>query len=286
MIKDTVYDLRLPGTWCKVNGYVNFSFGHCAQPEDGKINLHNNFHGCREGMIGNMRQLITSSSSIFKTDKMRMIFAWKCSNRGSADRSQAVEDKTMLAKSLKDGDAWMRRGLAVLNICEKHAGWYLTRVYKCNGIADSVSNHVSGEDSVIKWVNPYYFLSSRRWLKSSYMTSLYVLLVRMCGDERITKVKDFDALVKLISGLGSLQRDNSHVTKTLPYWEAILKGYPEIFEKKKIEHYWEGARIGNTGNGNGGEGISMFCSGSTNYKNARERMLKVKNDLDAKKKKK
>lgn len=293
---DTVYDLRLPGTWCEINGYINFNFGHCTRPKDGKISMHNSFHSCREGLCTNMRKIITSGASTFETDKMRMIFVWKVNNRDP--KNNFGTSKAVLKAGIAEADAWMRRGLSVLNACEKHAGWYLTRAYKCKGIADQFRpslGHRQGENERqpdlvpnkhVEWANAYYFLSSRRWMKSSYLTSLYVLLVRMCGDKKFEGVKNFKGLMEIINKntASGFSHDNGYIKSTSPYWEATLKGYSEIFEKKKIDYYWDGNRIGSTSNNDGHEGIQRFCDGSTSYTEAYQAMMKVKKNLDAKKK--
>ena len=104
------------------------------------------------------------------------------------------------------------RAAAVLKAFDKLAGWPLTRVYKLDVGSKS------------DWLQAYYFWSSRRWMKASYLVSLYVLLVRMCKDTRIDGFKDFDGMVKKIQkAINSgtpLKNDHSYVKTSLPYWKA------------------------------------------------------------------
>jgi hypothetical protein len=234
--------------------YFGFSFGAATEPKNGELTVIHSTHTCREGLISNMRSRILGDSVEQPTDKMRMIFRW-CLSKGNetADR--------------KTSEAWCKRAIPVLHAFERLAGWPLTRVYRLE----------TGED----FLDAYYFWSSRRWMKASYMVSLYVLLVRMCKDERITGFKDFYSLIKLISKVSKAKQlitDHHYVTSSLPYWEALMVGYPEVFRQRKITYYWDTKRIG--GNGGSSEGIQYLVSGDTSYTEARNKVLEIKKNLD------
>jgi len=244
--------------------YGGFNFGCAVEPEDGKIKLLNGAHTCREGLFYNMRSRIRNSSSggtAQPTDKMRMIFRWYTSQNIS---------KTEMGNN----NAWMMRSISVLQAFDRLAGWPLTRVYKLD-----VGNNNS-------WLQAYYYHSSRRWMKSSYLVSLYILLVRMCKDERITGFKDFNGLVKVVNAAlnsgKSLVVDNNYVKSSLPYWEAIMVGYPKLFRKRKLPYYWDTGRLEGGGTG-GAEGVQYLVKGDTKYTEIREELLKIKKQLDAKK---
>ena len=122
-------------------------------------------------------------------------------------------------------------------------------------------------------------------MKSSYLVSLYTMLVRMCKDTRVTGFKDFDSLVKLLRKLQSskpLHMDNTYVKDSLPYWKAIMTGYPKLFRKRKLPYYWDTARFSGSSTG-GAEGLQYLVNGSTQYKEIREELLKIKKQLDSKK---
>lgn len=244
--------------------YCGFNFGCAQEPDkDGTIKMVSGTHTCREGLFHNMRSRICGSGGTQPTDKMRMIFRWYV-NTGSANKDR-----------LKIDSDWAQRSVAVLQAFDKFAGWPLTRVYKLD---------VGSKD----WLQAYYYHSSRRWMKSSYLVSLYVLLVRMCADERITGFKDFNGLVELtkkVIGSGrNLKHDQSYVSGSLPYWEAIMKGYPDLFRKHKMPYYWDTSRLGG-GNSGSSEGIQYLVSGNTKYTEIRQELVKIKKALDAKKSK-
>jgi len=260
MFQKTTFELtpaNALGTSCD---YFGFGFGCAHEPKDGKIKLVQSYHSCREGLMGSMRSRITGKSSVDQpTDKMRMIFRWSASNHNRA---------TDLPKI----DGWVKRSVPVLQAFDRLAGWPLTRVYRIETDHD-------------KWLYAYYFHSSRRWMKSSYLVSLYTLLVRMCKDERIVGFKDFDGLVKVVSkitGAGGLRTDNTYVKDSLPYWEAIMTGYPKLFRKRKLPYYWDTGRLSRDSMG-GAEGVQYLVKGDTRYTEVRKELLVIKKQLDSKK---
>lgn len=210
--------------------------------------------------MGTMRSLINKNSADQPTDKMRMLFRWSAS-------------EAIMAGRLSDVEGWVGRSIPVLHAFEKLAGWPLTRAYKIENSS--------------KWLRCYYFHSSRRWIKASYLLSLYILLVRMCADERIKGFKDFYGLVNVITKavkVKNLKNDHGYVIGSMPYWEAIMKGYPRLFRQRKLPYYWDTDRI--NGQGAFSEGIEYLTHGDTKYTEIRKEMLKIKNELDAKKKSK
>lgn len=237
--------------------YFGFSFGAATEPKGGEIKLIQGTHTCREGLVSNMRSRIMGNSSSQPTDKMRMIFKF------TLGKGNEVSDRAA-------AETWVIRAIDVLHSFERLAGWPLTRVYKL--------------ETTKGWVDAYYFWSSRRWMKASYMVSLYVLLVRMCKDERIKGFKDFYSLrtlIKKVSTQKTLINDQHYVTSSLPYWEALMVGYPEVFRQRKITYYWDNKRIG--GNGGSSEGIQYLVSGDTSYTEARNKVLEIKKNLEKKK---
>jgi len=240
--------------------YFGFSFGSAKEPVDNRVGLVNSTHTCREGLMSNMRTRILGKSSHSQpTDKTRMLFFWK------ASRSQNAADLKLI-------DGWVKRSVVVIQTFDRLAGWPITRVQKVN----------CGQD----YIKAFYFRSSRRWMKSSYLISLYVLLVRMCKDERISDFKNFNGLIDIVGKYANadikdrLKMDQTYVKSSYPYWEAIMKGYPRLFRKRKMEYYWDTQRL--NGNEGGYEGIQYLVGGDTKYKEVRAELLTIKKELDAK----
>jgi len=111
------------------------------------------------------------------------------------------------------------------------------------------------------------------------------MLVRMCKDTKVTGFKDFDGLVKVLQKISSsgksLVTDDTYVKTSLPYWKAIMTGYPELFRKRKLPYYWDTARLG--GRSGGAEGLQYLVKGDTQYTEIRKELLKIKKQLDSKK---
>lgn len=261
MLQKTTFELSSRNKYGNNCEYFQFSFGGAREPKNGEIDFVQGTNTCREGLILNMRQSIVAGSKIQPTDKFRMIFKWTASEKH-------------LDKDLEVIDGWLKRSIPVLQAFDRAAGWPLTKIYKIDCKQD--------------WLKPYYFLSSRRWMKSSYLVSLYVLLVRMCKDERITGFKDLKGLIATIEKLtksSNLKCDGPYVKGSLPYWEAIMKGYPRLFRKRKMDYYWNIERLTNSQSNSGSaEGIHLLTCGSTKYPEVRKELLKIKDELNTKKK--
>jgi hypothetical protein len=260
MLQKTTFKLEPYGALGTSSEYAGFNFGCAQEPKDGKIKLVHSYHSCREGLMSSMRSRITGKSDVEQpTDKMRIIFRWAAAGNNNK-------------KDLKAIDGWIERSVAVLQAFDRLAGWPLTRAYRIETNYDS-------------WLRAYYFHSSRRWMKSSYLVSLYTLLVRMCKDERIAGFKDFDGLVKIVGKItkaGGLRIDNTYVKDSLPYWKAIMTGYSELFRQRKLAYYWDTGRLSGDSLG-GAEGVQYLVKGDTRYTKIREKLLDIKKQLDSKK---
>ena len=260
MFKNTVYkwDLNTKG-WKDVGQYFQFGWATAHQPKEGVISMATGVHSCRDGGVGNMRDAIHAGT--LKTDKARFIFRWNTrSDQLKADHKKAQD--------------WMQRGLNILNAYERAAGWYLTRVYPIE---------VPG----FNWVRGYYCLSSRRWIKSSYLAYLYVLMIRMSTDEAFSGFKNLTQLKALITnkletsakpGGSTFKNDHGYIQQTFPYWEALIRGYPALFEKHKLDYYWNSDRLG--GSKGYGEGISTLIRGDSSYTGLLTELRKQKKKFD------
>ena len=242
--------------------YNSLGFAAPLEPKDGKIKMLVEPYSCRDSFIGKLRPLVMQG--MMPTDKMRMIFYHGIST--SVPDIKALE---------KEFDEWALRALKVLQTLDKRAGWPATVVYKL--------------ETDKPWKVAYYFRGSRRWIKSSYLLSLYALLIRMCADERIDGFKTFAALIDLMQSLRKsspvLQRDHEYVMTSMPYWEAILAGYPELFRKRKITYYWSPERLTEK-NMAAYEGIQSLVTGNTKYSGLTDKLKKIQKELDQQKRSK
>lgn len=260
MLQKTVF--RYARDVSQSSDYFGFSFGAGKELKGDAIDLVGTFHTCREALMGEMRRDINNENDRLPTDKMRILV------RFSESRAQGKADRILI-------DGWVERATSVLQAFDKLAGWPLTRVHKVKTSARSI--------------DIYYFHSSRRWMKSSYLVSLYLLLIRVCRDDRITGFKDFYSLVAVIDKIDrstkKLVTDSGYISSSKPYWEAIMKGYSRLFRKRKMVYYWDKERLG-SGNNGGSEGIQNLVTGATSYTEVRKELNEIKKEIDSKKKSK
>jgi len=238
-MKDLSYG---PTQLVRSNYYSNFSFGLAtfSSSGDNVVQTKGGFHSCREGLISKT----SSHLDTINTDKAHMLLKW---DAGSSD---ALEQKIMTKNNLNN-QKWIEKGVNLLHFYERMAGWPLTKIYKVK---------TNFDDSV----KLYYFLSSRRWIKAPYLMSLYILLIRIGKFDYFEDFKTYDDLIKIV---GKINRSNSpderYIVDTFKYWKTIVKNYPELFRKRKIEYYWSTERL-NTDGYVGYEGIAYLSSGSSN----------------------
>jgi hypothetical protein len=257
MLQETSFDMKGNTNWTQsgANDYFSFGFGMAKEPKDGCIELVSGSHSCREGLFHSMRQRICGNEGNQPSDKTRLLFHW-----GAA--------KSQISRDMKDIEGWITRAVQALQTVDRMVGWPLTRAYEVN----------TGKENIRRII---YTHSSRRWMKSSYLISLYVLIVRMCKDERITGYKDFAALQKLLLDISSsgktLKCDNGYVKDSVPFWEAVLKGYPRLFRARKMPYYWDTGRL--NGSSGSSEGIQYLVKGTTQYSEIRTEMLKIQKEL-------
>lgn len=248
------------GSMFSSNTYNYFSFGLLnVSKGDDKLSICGGLKSCREDLIGTLRSEILRGST-FPTDKTRICFAWHAAKPGST--------------YLNEAERWCERAKATLNAFDRLAGWPLTRVYPITEIPQDRKR-------------AYYFLSSRRWIKSAYLLSLYVLLVRASSNDIFSGFKNFDELEeKLSKGLGQSKtaQDKNYLLNSLPFWRAIMLGYPKIFRQKKIAYYWNEERFGDDKPiRTSADGLDRLVTGRTSYKEAYRQLMAVKKELDSKK---
>jgi len=258
MLQETVYKFDGGNSLGNSSDYFSFAFGAAKEPVGDKIGLVHGVHSCREGLFSNMRRRICDANSSQPTDKMRMLFVWRL--------AQGAHGRDNL-----EVDGWIDRAIPIIQAADKMAGWPLTRIHAVD--ANTPSARV------------YYFHSSRRWMKSSYLVSLYTLLVRMAKDKRFVGIKNYEDLIKILDDSAKkadkLTIDHTYVMDSYPYWEALLKGYPRLFRQRKMPYYWDTKRL--DGSSGGSEGIQYLVKGHTQYGEIRKELLVIKKEIETKK---
>jgi hypothetical protein len=176
--------------------------------------------------------------------------------------------QTFLGKETKDftemEKLFTRRILftkQVLNVFEADAGWLKTKVYQ---LVDP-----AWEDSHVS----YMFEASRRWMKSTYLLSMYLLIIRSAYsmmkdtvncDRMIRETKTVEGYLSLLTEFERVVVPSYYIDSSKQYWQLILKSYPELWERRKMEHYWNKEQMGNAFPSH--EGLhKLVCGNAADY---------------------
>jgi hypothetical protein len=153
----------------------------------------------------------------------------------------------------------------ILNLFECDAGWPLTRMYDVKTINTSAGYYTT------TWpvAGPtMYFVGSNRWIRSPYMASLFMLIVKAAINDQIKCAdtveecisKSIEAIIKkeyrAITGMTIYL-----VTGSIMLWPVILRGYDRLFGDKPATYYWD-AKNYTTGNIYG-QGIQALINNCT-----------------------
>jgi hypothetical protein len=248
------------------NAYAGFSSIPAQTPDLEKGTIapaEKSLHGCRDALGVSVRKMILNGNKNLSLDKTRWLFCWNGNNYTTGHAPIDIQHT--------GHQEWCERGLAILHACEKLAGWPLTKIWRVKAPAE--------------YQYMVHTLSSRRWMKSPYLITLYVLLMRLAEDKRIVNFKNFDELERLLhKHKSSLKRDGHHVQSTLPWWRVVLRGYPDLFRQYKLPYYWSLERIPGHHDDGYGEGIARLCDGSTKFAAAHQKLKEIKQKLEKEKK--
>jgi len=242
-------------------GMDSFTFTTCpGEKPDGTIEPDCWFYTCRENMITNVEKevLKLNGNHNYTVDKSRFLIKIR------------VENEKKLAKSIK-----------VINLFESTYGFPLSRCYRTilkNGAGDAYDTTVKEID---KLVHIYYLVGSRKWVKSSYMLSLYFLLLRyifhlssnsVFTDKHIESMEAFEEFIK--GGSGVNVNDWMYIKVSYPYWRKIFEHYRDLFGRFSIEHNWQAGFNKMSSEGTMRyEGIYRLCD--KNHRSQSERVRKL-----------
>jgi hypothetical protein len=127
--------------------------------------------------------------------------------------------------------------------------------------------------------NLFLLIASRRWMKSSYMLSLFLLLLRIglrsdLTDGDVGSVEKFEKRLENTAGIGDIH----HVVVSKYYWQKVIRNYHELFGKRKISKNWnpdDNKGFYDQGYGFKYEGISKLSDGTTKNKPLRDKLVKL-----------
>lgn len=250
MRKTSIPEIKMPLERYQFNcDFYGYQFALYIKESNRYVQL-TSFDSCRENLIDNFIEFYEGSPykpKLLDVRHTRLLVGNKESwlNRDSGNNIQ--ED--------------ILRGLKIVHHFEKIAKWPLCRIYRVIG-------ECLGEHEKV-----YAFKASRRWQRSPYMLSLFVLLIRLGRMHEFDKFRthlDFIRICKKLSkkkilnnadcSMSSSYYDLKYIKPTLYLKLRILmKHFPSIFGKRSARRHFlmardeEGYYIG--------DGISEFCKG-------------------------
>ena len=186
----------------------------------------------------------------------------------------------------------IEKALKILHLYENVFGFPRTLCYRIEAVKGPDAAGVT-EDKMKPFqdrVEYFYILTSRKWIKSSYMVSLLFLILRnvyqtgeSIPEEALESLDTFKAALN--TPAGSKLFRSLHMSETYRYWETILRNYHELFGKFAIEHNW--SHTFNEMRDDGTmryEGVYRLCSGNTQSAKIRKRWDKIKKSESERKK--
>jgi hypothetical protein len=205
-----------------------FSFSVC-QPEnsEGRIINPNPFATCRESLQTMLENEIMGVNTAHKIpmDKGRFLLKLRS------------EKEDCLAKAIQLVHLYEQEYDFPQTLCFKTQYYTpedVVRVTKEKGLTTKIY------DTKLRF---YYLIATRKWIKSSYMASLYFLILRavyQCGgtiDD--AAFESLDAWRKYVNSARAANfLAHSYVKDTYKYWELVLKNYHELFGKFRIDNNW------------------------------------------------
>jgi len=151
----------------------------------------------------------------------------------------------MLIKHTKSGTVDTREvmdaSLAALHMVEKTGGIELSKLYKVNG-----------HD------NMYLFEGAEDWMESTFMISLYTLLIRLGAQKMSFKDKEeFDKKIDELSKSNKSDNDINYLKTVSPFIHRIVEKRKALVYVKKDKMLFEGKGIGTF---HGYTGVVSLCN--------------------------
>lgn len=279
-VENKIYKVKYGLTQQRSTPCFYLPLQYCGKPDEcGEVNLIGGYHSCREGFMSLLLDQFNEDLQDrgIPNDRFRLHVFETVNNiweeKGKTSRrfvGKKVEEFPELEKTYTRSILF---GKKVLNMLEGEAKWLKTKVYRLVD-PDFEDSHIS-----------YMFEASRRWMKAPYLLSMFCLIVRSANtltfDVNGKRFKDASEIIKKVKTLKDYfalieqSRDNlaCYVYQSYPYWQLILKSYPEIWEKRKMEYYWDTDRLPSRWPSH--EGLQKLITGDAADDEVRKKFKKI-----------
>jgi len=168
---------------------------------------------CREVFIEDLYDLVDDGEVGF-LNKPIMVCV-------SKDNRSNVSDPVYKATS-REIIKQLTSAVRALNVMEKHLGWKLSTLYKCKSPALRKND-----------THAFTVVGSKRWLKSSALISIYLLMLRLgkfgVALSKIKKVSDLEKCAEFLVDNHGKSSDTKLFLESYKYWRLVLENYRKLF---------------------------------------------------------
>jgi hypothetical protein len=229
---------RNPTNCLYPGGHISFAW-LTAPTKKGLLSIASGWHGCRETFTQELCKLSKKSPNAptkMDLSRVRIAVARKHAIKKTYPATSGDIPKPELDIMYEVDVKWMKESVRLLNIMEKSQGWALSQVKEC-----------VDPDYYNTGVVMFVFTSSCKWMRSSQLLSLYLLIIRLgyFWDEfsNFGEIGDLEAVAKKFSDekhyySGNSGIDRSWFLKTWKNWEPLLDNHRKLFfERSMLSNY-------------------------------------------------
>lgn len=256
---------------------IDPEFAFCSSEKSGRAELLTQFTTCRETVAGelfakvsgnlNDRRLpyadriarVTSSRTCIA---LRLIRGWDAADllynpsRYTRERNKAMKLDETFPKSVESS-------LHMLNLIEDAYGWKKTIAKLATINKHNKPMQASGSAEI----RAACFYADKRWMRSPYILSLFLLLIRAPFSTAklvvsLNKVETLEDLLEALKTLAGRSGDSSHLRLVANHIPTIFDNFEMLFGRSFTKNYNPSAyKDGNSSSHYVGEGINALCKG-------------------------
>ena len=243
-----------------------------SKPDTKKVwHQNSGWYTCRETFASQLKHFVrtmkvkpaTSSQwpqSRKPIDMRRLRFAMCYKTNGPKG---AARDRRVLNQ-----DQAIKRGLKLVRMLERRAGWVQTQIYK-------PSNNASHQNF---GANVFIISASSRWMRSSQLLSLLLLCLRFGACKDLAKLKRIDhlsAFLKKVKQSGAYSGDITFFKNAGKYILPIMDNVQSLFMWQSTVKFWSKQL--------GSYGVDRMVRGNgTGVDTLNKRFAKLKSEVDGK----
>ena len=264
------YTLTIPSE-LKINswGHGSIDFAFCSPPKNGDITMLSYPQLCRESTACELWTRFSESwdyngrlhykdlLQTIRTNKVHLLVRHLLTGYKIESASKA---KVSFEK-------WVNRSLKILNLLEDKYGWIRSRMAY---VDIPTIGAVSGYGA--------YFASDSKWMRSPYMLSLYLLLIRIARESWTTEdgvLDNYESFMSVISELKARgTSDTGHLKKCAGYFSVLFGRYKDLFGTS-IQINYDFRKVHEKNFPHNREGITALCLCATRDTAMFEKFAKV-----------